>query len=425
MEAQGPDGNRRQVLGLSDAKQVSDKVVATAPAAQAILPLMDGTRDLDQIVSEVGRGLTREFLEQFVAQLDDAGLLFGPRFDEIQAKMHADFDAAEVLPPGATAAFVDQILNQELGEQPTDEQRDELGAARLAAKLDDWIEQALKDAEKPSFDELPKAVVAPHIDYGRGWINYAHVWGRMRVVDRPDRVVILGTNHFANATGVCLCNKGYETPLGVCEADTELIDALREEIGQELADKLIEHRFDHEREHSVELHIPWIQHCLGKDDSDAYCPVMGVLVHDPAVNNGASYDGTGVDLQPFVDALRRAIAKLPGKTLIVSSADLSHIGPAFQQGVKPLAGDEPEAQQARQRALQHDREMLELIRQRKPEELVAAMAWQQNPTNWCSTGNLVATLRVVEPERVELLNHAAAMDQQGYGLVSHAAMVMH
>ena len=56
--------------------------------------------------------------------------------------------------------------------------------------------------------------------------------------------------------------------------------------------------------------------------------------------------------------------------------------------------------------------------------IVAAMAWQQNPTRWCSTGNLVATLKTVEPETVAILNYAAALDQQGLGMVSSAAIVI-
>ena len=60
----------------------------------------------------------------------------------------------------------------------------------------------------------------------------------------------------------------------------------------------------------------------------------------------------------------------------------------------------------------------------KAEELVASMAWQQNPTRWCSTGNIVAAMLATRPTNVTLLNYAAAMDQQGLGMVSSAAVVM-
>ncbi len=407
------------LLGLADARQISDRMVLTSPAVQAILPLMNGEKTVAEIVAEVGRGLTREIMENLVAQLDDAGLLFGPKFDVLLAKTREEFDAAPILPPASTAAFADALLGQTLGRQPTDAERNEQAPTKLRETMDQWMAEAIKNAEQPSFDELPRAIIAPHIDYPRGWINYAAVWGRMRVVDRPERVIILGTNHFGHATGIAACDKGFETPLGASAMDERAAEYMRSRLGG----ALFEHRFDHEREHSIELQVAWVQHCLGADDKGEFCKVFGVLVHDPAVNNGEPYDGKGVGLLPFVEALRGALADLPGKTLVVSSADLSHVGPMFGDQ-QALAGEEQPAVDFRNKVLKHDREMLELVRQIKPDELIAAMAWQQNPTRWCSTGNIVATLLAVQPQEVELLNYAAAMDQQGMGMVSSAAAAM-
>ncbi|MCH9058114.1 MAG: AmmeMemoRadiSam system protein B [Planctomycetes bacterium] len=409
----------QQVLGLADARQISPKIVFTSPAAQALLPMLDGTRDLDQVVSEVGHGLTREILEVLVAQLDDAGLIEGPTFDQMWEKLRVDFDESVNLPPGSSAALAEALAAQSLGEDATADERARAAPDKLREAMDAWIDDALKDAPDPSFDALPKAVMVPHIDYTRGWMNYAAAWGRLRVVDRPDRVVVLGTNHFGACTGVCGCNKGFESPLGVCRLDQALADALHARLG----DGLFEHRYDHEQEHSIELQIPWIQHCLGVDAAGEHCPVFGALIHDPVVNNGEPYDGQGISLADFVDAMREVLAELGGTTLIVSSADLSHVGPAFGDQ-KPLVGEDPEIEEFRNKVLSHDREMLELIGQGKAEELVAAMAWQENPTRWCSTGNIVAAMLITKPDEIRILNHAAAMDEQGMALVSSAAVVM-
>jgi AmmeMemoRadiSam system protein B len=424
-KAQTPDG--REALGLSDARQVSDRVVFTVPAAQLILQQMDGKKTLDEIVAAVGRGLTRPDVEGLVAQLDDAGLLFGPTFEAMLTRMRKEFDSSKVLPPASSAAMADALAEQELratgNAAPSEEEKLAMGARKLREAFDHWIASALKDVPNPSLDELPKAVVAPHIDYPRGWLNYASVWGRLRVADRPDRVVILGTNHFGEATGVCACDKGYESPLGVCDVDAKLVELLRQNLGPESSEKLFACRYDHEREHSVELQIPWIQHCLGADESGEFCKVFGVLIHDPTVNNGESYDGKGLALGTFVDALKKTLAQLGGKTLIVGSADLSHVGPAFGDA-QAFAGDTPEAEGLRMKVFNHDRDMIQLIVDKKPDELIAAMSWQQNPTRWCSIGNLVATLKVAEPSHVELFNFAASMDEQGTTLVSNVGMAM-
>lgn len=410
---------QQMALGLADARQVSDKVVVTAPAVQVILPLMDGSRTVDQIVTEVGRGLTREILEGLIAQLDDAGLIEGPTFAAMLTKMRADFDATANLPPASTAAIAEALAEAALGEGATPEAKAAEAPARLKAAMDSWIDQALKNAPNPSFNELPKAIVVPHLDYPRGWLNYGAAWGRMRVVDRPDRVVVLGTNHFGEGTGVVACDKGYTTALGTCNADLDLIAHLRRRLGE----PLFANRYDHEREHSVELQIPWIQHILGTGANGEFPKVFGALVHDPAVNNGESYDGKGIGLQAFVDALREGLANLPGKTLLVASADLSHVGPSFGDE-QTLAGEEEAPTAFRNKTFQHDREMIQHILENKPDALVASMAWQQNPTRWCSTGNLVATMLTVKPTKIEMLNYAAALDEQGLGMVSSVSMVM-
>lgn len=422
LPARMPDGKEVTLMGLADAQQISDKVVATNPAYQAVLPLMDGTRDLDQIVAEVGRGLTREALEPFIAQLDGALLLHGPEFERVLADHHAKFDESGTLPPGATAQFADMLVVQEVGREATPEQRAEMGPGKLDEVLDQWMDQAAEQLKKPPLETLPKAIIAPHIDYPRGWMNYASIWSRLRGLDRPDRVVVLGTNHFGAATGVCGCDKGFETPLGTCPADTALIDAVRTRLGGD-AEKLFANRYDHEAEHSVELQIPWIQKVFGVDGDRRGVPVFGVLVHDPAVNNGESYDGEGLGLDAFVDAMRGALGELGGRTLIVSSADLSHCGPAFGDQQR-TAGEDEEAKAFRDKVAQHDHEMIAFIREKKGEDLIGAMAWQQNPTRWCSIGNLVATLRIADPEAVEIISYMASLDPQGASLVSSVAAAM-
>lgn len=423
LQAKNTEGQTQTMLGLADAQQISDKMIATLPAAQLILPLMDGSRGVDEIVTAVGRGLNRGFLEQLIAQLDDAGLLEGPTFTALYEKVKADFDSSENLPPGSTAQFADALVVQAIGQEATEAQRDELGPTKVREMFDRWIDEALKSAHDPAFDTLPKAIMAPHVDYGRGWQNYAGVYGRLRTVDRPDRVVIMGTNHFGFSSGVCGCDKGLTTPLGVCPLDRPLFDAIVQHLGPQGAERYLRHKYDHEREHSIELHIPWIQHCIGPDEAGGYVPVVAALIHDPTVNAGASYDGQGLDLDPFVDALRAAIGSVGGRTLIVSSADLSHCGPTFGDQ-QPLAGDSPAAAGARDRVLKHDREMLKLVAEGKPDDLVASMSWQQNPTRWCSIGNIVATMRVTAATDIRLLSYAGAMDPQGLSFVSHAAAAM-
>lgn len=434
--AKAPNGQQVVMLALGDRAQLAERQVVTNPLAQFYLAHMNGEHTIEA-VAEMARSsasqqqgvpqeavdlITGENARALVAQLDHAGLLEGPTFDAMLAQLRADFDKSDTLPPGTTAAIADALVQREVGDEATDEQKAEQGPAMLRTQFDAWIAQALEPATDPAFDVLPKAVFAPHLDYWRGWPNYAHVYGRLRVVDRPDRVIILGTNHFGQGTGVVGCDKGYESPLGTCEFDESFAQILKTELGDDGAQKLFQHRYDHEREHSIELHIPWIQHVFGADTGVAP-NVFAALVHDPAQANGASYDGTGLDLEPFVNALKGAIAKAPGTTLIVASADLSHVGKSFGDQ-QALVGEEPEAEAAREKVLQHDREMLQLVQDGKASELVASMAWQQNPTRWCSVGNMVAAMLATDAENVRVLNHTATADQGSMAMITSVAAVI-
>ncbi len=420
--AKGPDDKQIVLMGLADAQQISSKPpVVVAPGMQQVLALFDGTRTVEAICDELGGKLKPEQLQTIVGQLDGAGLLFGPTFDAMLEQMRSDFDQSDILPPGSSAQMADMLVMQE-NPQATDEEKAEKGADALRSALDKWIDKALEEKDDPSFDALPAGIVAPHVDYLRGWMNYAAVWGRMRVVDRPDRVVILGTNHFGLGTGVCACDKGYRTPLGESPKDAELEKALREALGEANAELAFANRYDHENEHSIELQIPWIQHCLGTDDQGRHVPVFGALIHDPTVNQGESYDGQGLALDPFIDALKQALQQVGGTTLFVSSADLSHVGPAFGDQ-QPLVGEGPEVEQARNKTVRHDQDLLGHVQKANVDDLIGSIAWQGNPTRWCSIGNMVAMLRLTDAQSVKLLNYAAALDPQGMSMVSSAAMV--
>jgi AmmeMemoRadiSam system protein B len=417
MPVQGPNGQQAVMLGISDSQQISNKVVAGLPAFQTVLPMLDGVRDVDQIITEVGRGLTRPVLEKFIAQLDDAGLLAGPVFDRMLAEARARFDESDVLPPGSTADFAEALVGSKLKARPTDAQMSELGSTYVREQFDAWIDEALKDVPSPSLDALPKGIVAPHLDYPRGWINYAGAYGRLRVVDAPDRVVVLGTNHFGFGTGVVVCDKGYRSVLGTCELDGRLLAALKSELGSAGAKLALDNRYDHENEHSIELQIPWIQHVFG-DAAGNFPKVLGVLVHDPSVNDGLSYDGAGLDLETFVGALRRAIAAVGGRTLVVCSSDLSHCGPAFGDQQRVYGENEPQAEEFRNQIAKTDQDMLGHLQRGDADGLVGAMAWQSNPTRWCSVGNLVAGMKVTGASKLEILRYNAAIDQQGTTFVS-------
>lgn len=446
-QAQGPDGKPMPVLGLADSKQISDKIVFTQPAMQAVLPLLNGEHAVEEVVSKVGHGLTNQMLEDLVRQLDHAALIEGPNFESLWDKMRADFDSTDDLPPGQTVAIAEQMVvqqaannagraaiaanpedqqaaqqaAQEAAQAVTDEDKSSLAPAALRHAIDSWMNQTMEQVEDPSFDTLPKAVLVPFTMYSQGWMNYAHIYGRLRVVDRPDRVVILGVNHFGTGTGAVGCDKGFRTPLGTCPADSAFADDMRKRLG----DKLFEHRFDHEREHSIELQIPWLQVVFGGAENDAApLPVFAALLHDPVVKDGKSYDGQGVDLNDFSDALQGAIEAAPGRTLVIASHELSHVGAAFGDQ-QPFGAQSDEGEKARAGIIQQDQSLMKMYAEGKHKDMILSLNWQQNPTRWNSTGVLVAAWKAVgglsEGKDLKIHHFAGAVDPAGNAMVTSVA----
>lgn len=443
-QAQGPDGQPMPVLGLADAKQISDKIVFTQPAMQAVLPLLNGEHDVAEVVTKVGRGLTSQMLEDLVRQLDHAALIEGPNFDSLWEKMRADFDSTDDLPPGQTIAIAEQMVVQQAANQagqaaleanPEDQQAAQqaaqeaaqavteddkaaLASGALRSTIDAWMNHAMEKAEDPSFDALPKAVFVPFTMYSQGWLNYAQIYARLRVVDRPARIIILGVNHFGTSTGVVGCDKGFRTPLGTCPLDKAFADEMRNRLG----DNLFEHRFDHEREHSIELQIPWIQAVFGSEDGQV--PVFAALIHDPVVNDGESYDGNGVGLQAFSEALAGAVEAADGPTLVIGSHELSHVGAAFGDQ-QPFAAQDEQGEQARAGVIQQDQSLMKMFAEGKHDEMVSSLNWQQNPTRWNSTGVLIAAWRAVgglsEGAELKIHHFAGAVDPSGNSMVTSVA----
>jgi len=215
---------------------------------------------------------------------------------------------------------------------------------------------------------------------------------------RPDRVIVFGTNHFGAGTGVVMADKDQQTTAGVVHSDHELAQVLCEALGE----RLTEARLDHLREHSVELQLPWIRRVIGE------VPVLGFLVHDPSVILGASYDGRGVALDEFIEALRGGLGKLGGRTLFVASADLSHIGPEF--------GDTEINDSKRLEVVgKHDITHLGMLVSGEIDEFLGSMTQNHNATKWCTLGGLAALWQMV-PELSEprLLHYHQAVKHPGY-----------
>jgi AmmeMemoRadiSam system protein B len=148
-------------------------------------------------------------------------------------------------------------------------------------------------------------IAAPHAGYVYSGLTagyaFAAVEGRSY-----DTVLLLGSPHTTPVRGAAVfCGPGFETPLGVAEVDVDLAKAVvsASPLAQDL-------RAPHAREHSLEVHLPFLTVALG---SYRFVPIL--IMGDREI------------LDPTADAIYDALISMYGadvRPLVVVSTDLAH-----------------------------------------------------------------------------------------------------
>lgn len=370
------------IVVLHDPSRLAPQTMAVQPQVLPLILQFQGRETLEEI--ETRTKAPMKVLREIVSRMDELGLLWGPRFEELERLAKARISESGRFPVSCTAT---------LGET----------AEAASARIGGW----LAEAEDPEIPGTITGLVAPHLDYERGWHNYAAAYKALNPARKPDRVVVLGTNHFGIGDGVVMSEYGFETPLGAVPADRAVLAFLEKSLGSK---RIYADQMDHLGEHSIQMQLPWLQHLYGE------VPVIAALVPDP-LRPMVADDGARATTEEFIGALRTALGELGGSTLFVASSDLSHVGPQF--GDPGPVNDQIAAQ-----VEQLDRERLRLFCAGDPDAFVAPFAVQNNVSRWCSLGNMGTLLRAAKPSAVELIDYRQVKDPNGGSLVSCAALAV-
>jgi AmmeMemoRadiSam system protein B len=167
-------------------------------------------------------------------------------------------------------------------------------ADELGADIDRMLAEVASARGAP-----PKAIIVPHAGYIYSGPVAASAYALLRPIrDRIRRVVLLGPAHRVPFRGFALPSvKAFRTPLGDIPIDRPAIDRLRGLPAVKILDEA------HVGEHSLEVHLPFLQRTLG---SFALLPVVVGMAD-------------GDDVATLLDAVWGG-----PETLIVISSDLSH-----------------------------------------------------------------------------------------------------
>ncbi len=167
-----------------------------------------------------------------------------------------------------------------------------------AVELRCTVEVLLADAGL-SDRRIPKAIIAPHGDFASsGPIAAAAYACAVPARTRIERVVLIGPVHYVGTHGIVTpAADAFETPLGDVLVDREVLEKLESARRVRCADEV------HVQEHSLEVHLPFVQVAIGE------ARIVPLLVGDASDDDVAEVLG-----EIWGDA----------ETLIVVSSDLSH-----------------------------------------------------------------------------------------------------
>lgn len=251
-------------------------------------------------------------------------------------------------------------------------------------------------------------LVAPHLDYPRGFPCYRDAYGVLVGRDCPDVVVILGTNHFGQGTSVVATTKAFQTPFGTTAVDESLL----QDIERRCEHDLCADEFDHKREHSVELQVICLQHLFGADQFS----IVPFMCPNPCGPTGMKpYDGNGVDLDVFARAVGEAVRDDGRDVLLVAGADLSHLGMQFGDSFR-IDGEVLTGVESR------DRKALDRLIGRDPMSFVESVAHEDNPTRVCSAGCMYVVADALSEATPELLRYHQAFDEEQQVCVTCSAI---
>ena len=146
---------------------------------------------------------------------------------------------------------------------------------RLQQSIEECFNHSLGPGKLPearSEERKIVSVVAPHAGYMYSGHIAAHAYHQLASEPKPEKIIIICPNHTGMGGIISLSQSEYwETPLGRVPVDMKLSREIME--GLRLVDM---NDMAHMREHSIEVHLPFLQHiyrdfsfvpiCMGYQD---------------------------------------------------------------------------------------------------------------------------------------------------------------
>ena len=293
--------------------------LGVSPAGYFILAHLDGSHSYVDIqaayAKQFGAMLLSDDLKQFIEMLDQHYYLVSDRFFNYQNAVVLEFRRLPTRAP----AHVSGVYKADPAELKS----------QLAAYF-----SSTQGPGSPSFDlnrTVPKAIVAPHIDFHRGGHAYAWAYKNLAESEGADLYILLGTSHCSGQNPFVLTLKDFETPLGVVETDQQFVQTLQGRCREDyFADEYL-----HRGEHSLEFQIvflkfiaQWRAEVSGQPEMPfQIVPILVSSFHSMVQNQTLPETHSAVG--DFLRALREMAGMQERRICFVAGVDLAHVGRQF------------------------------------------------------------------------------------------------
>jgi AmmeMemoRadiSam system protein B len=196
--------------------------------------------------------------------------------------------------------------------------------------------------------------------------------------------------------------------LGVVKNDSNIVQRLKQNDSNNIADNDFEHR----SEHSIEFQILFLQHLLGTDSFTIVPILCGSLMENlPAYNRNAYLH----EAAPFLNELKEIILEPEKETIIVAGVDFSHIGLKF--------GHARPAEYMESRAEAHDKNLLKAISAADAEFFWEESKKEEDQYNVCGFPALACLLEILPLCKGKVLDYQLRHEAPTQSAVSFAAVV--
>jgi len=380
--------------------------LGVSPAGYFILAHLDGLHSYVDIqeayAKQFGTMLLSDDLKSFIEMLDQHYYLVSDRFMNYQNAVVLEFRRLPTRAP----AHVGGVYKADPVAL-----KSQLAAYFSATEGPGTPRLGLNGA-------VPKAIVAPHIDFYRGGHAYAWAYKSLAESEGADLYILLGTSHCGGGNPFILTSKDFETPLGVVETDQQFVQTLQDRC----RDDFFADEYLHRGEHSLEFQVvflkfiaQWRAEVSGQPEKAfKIVPILVSSFHSMVQNQTPPERHSAVG--DFLHALRDMAGMQERRVCFVAGVDLAHVGRQF--------GDrEPVTDEFLKWVESEDQRLVDRLAALDGPGFFNEIAKDQDKRRICGFAPLYSLIQLLNGSRGTTLKYSQAFTPETGSAVTFASMI--